>query len=722
MIRTIIKEIFTITNIPIIFIHRPITSGNNNVKEKIVANIVSILSKDPLQRFLHNGLEQAYVQTFKESLPKNWLDLINDCQNRIEVEKQEFSNVTKFLICLPQKRSSTRTSLSPQLSKCSSQESIGSELPGAQVLPASLILPNTPTWEVIISNVDNSAKVYVRLNEHNDNYVDLVEEMHNYYSSSVKHLTSSEISVGKLYAAVSENVTHRVEVQSVDGNDCTCFLIDEGIVDVYDASAIRDILPKFLNLPFQAFVCHLDQLEIYSDNNLVTEKLKELLRDATDKVYMAYPISREDPISIQLVDTTKDVDIFLNSEILEYAKNVSFDETFKIDGAQNKVFVTFCDDKGHIYLQFEDHIYGKFEQLQTKVNELCESCETIPNTEDITQNEKTQKLYFYNKYDESGNWSRVQATMDANENMLRVFYLDYGNEDFVDFNKLRFIESESDPWFRFPFMATKCLLHNVPKNKWTKETTEEFFKIYPADESLCLRVLKAATDYSIPEVELRRESSVKSINEELIDVCFKDVTNQVSNVVGAMSSSNVNGILKKNKETKKVIGLVNVSGDGLEDIKSVPIPLQELPTANPRPKDGDDFFDVYVTLAANPYNFWVIPYKSLQENSEFTLMKQEMRKFYEDKENNFSELMSECFTEGMYVAVRHKEGNEELWYRAKIEKIVSEEPLQVLCSFVDYGDIRNVERKDIEILYTQFRKLPKQVMKASLKCKLLNKH
>lgn len=114
------------------------------------------------------------------------------------------------------------------------------------------------------------------------------------------------------------------------------------------------------------------------------------------------------------------------------------------------------------------------------------------------------------------------------------------------------------------------------------------------------------------------------------------------------------------------------------------IPKAHLPTPNPTPRTDEDYFDVMITIAASPYNFYVQDYqKMINENAGFRKMETEMQEFYDNEENEI-QLHPDLIYEGSFMAAKF---SDKKWNRVRVETILSRDPMQLVCYFVDYGKL-----------------------------------
>ena len=190
----------------------------------------------------------------------------------------------------------------------------------------------------------------------------------------------------------------------------------------------------------------------------------------------------------------------------------------------------------------------------------------------------------------------------------------------------------------------------------------------------------------------------------------KSVANSVTNGVAANGTGDEPKAVTNGKTMDKECTMELMNGT-VEDVifGGKPIPPPVLPPVKPVPVQEEDFFDVVVLAAANPYNFIVVPYKNVNESSEFYNLKSKMLEMYA-KEENHIELPPSIIQKGIFVAA--KEGN--MWYRVKVVSVLSESPFLVVGYLCDFGEHKTFDLQNIQPLYNCFRSLPMQAIRASL--------
>ncbi|RWS25267.1 tudor domain-containing protein 7-like isoform X1 [Leptotrombidium deliense] len=470
--------------------------------DKLLSDIADILLLDKYKLMFHNGVEKNYKEKFQKSLPLNWLEIVGN-SSRFEVERKEYTNKVVITVGLSTKKDnhSSQTSVTPPEAESATDFGItDQQLIDAQAMPDSLVLPGTETWDVIVTKVIAANEVIVRLFETSDKYVNLLDDMHAYYTENPKPV--KEVVVGKIYAAKFEEVTYRVHVQRIDQNEVSCVYVDEGGEEKLSISLLHELLPKFLELPFQAFSCLLADLKYYASSVLGRDYLEDIINKVNDSVVVAMPTQREDPIEIKLYDTSNPDDRELNDELIQYLKSHYYDDFFK-PGVESPVAVMNVSDTGDFQVQIMDKLYHRLEAAQTSVNTTCKHKLTrTPTLEEL--NSILPQVCCYSLFED--NWYRAEVLEANSEDKIKVVYPDYGNEEEVNISNLRFVDSTLDPLHCIPYLvSSKCRLDNVPndsKLKWCSKTTEKYNEIIGESSPLTMKVIHNASNLSPPLIEL----------------------------------------------------------------------------------------------------------------------------------------------------------------------------------------------------------------------------
>ena len=100
-------------------------------------------------------------------------------------------------------------------------------------------------------------------------------DLHYYDKEAIPRVGQPE--VGKIYAAQVSSDWHRVKVVEVRGIDCTCWFLDHGDEDSVPVEDLREIAPKFLDLPPHAITVKLAGLEDYEYSETIIQHLNSFL-------------------------------------------------------------------------------------------------------------------------------------------------------------------------------------------------------------------------------------------------------------------------------------------------------------------------------------------------------------------------------------------------------------------------------------------------------------
>ncbi|XP_054158891.1 uncharacterized protein LOC128957195 [Oppia nitens] len=181
---------------------------------------------------------------------------------------------------------------------------------------------------------------------------------------------------------------------------------------------------------------------------------------------------------------------------------------------------------------------------------------------------------------------------------------------------------------------------------------------------------------------------------------------QVNTKTNGQLNGSIGGVVNNsghtNGHTSHSSGDTYTSDNVLSGGRPIPPPL--LPDVNP-----EEYFDIFVLLSATPKNFIVVPFANTAHNSPFQKLKSKMLDFYDNVDNHI-DLTAELIVNGIYIATKARDE----WFRAQVKSVISRDPFQVITYLVDYGEHLTVDIKDIQPLYTMFRELPAQALRASL--------
>ena len=549
--------------------------------------------------------------------------------------------------------------------------------------------------------------------EYSEKFEDLSSNMdlHYYDKDAIPRVGQPE--VGKIYAAQVSSDWHRVKVTELRGIECTCWFLDHGDQDKVPVEDLREIAPKFLDLPAQAITVELAGLEDYEYSESLMENLNSCLlgKSLVGKVENRKTLgnsqgktskSASKPRMVLFDTSSEDVDVNLNQKLIELL--VTQDSQTKlpaVGGEDITVFVSFISKNGELYVQRESSTFTMIEKMI--VEQGPEAMKAAPAS-DIQEG----KLYLA-KYAEDGSLYRAEVLSEAREDKVDVFFVDYGNSSSVGLTEIWELNTISEVMSELPRQALKCQLAAVPPEgqTWSEAATKALRNLVPETQPVVLKVTGGPAD--CPSVELHLPNSNDgSVNLDLsteFDI-FPLPLSQSDKMENGSTSPTSNGdqSLSALEELKLESQQSPPPSAPLSPLCSS-VDLASLKTllAPDVPAEGE-YFDVNVTFAVSPSNFVVQPYS---EGPQLEKLMSDLNSFY-NKEENVQEAPADI-KEGDYCAARHTDG---FWYRVRVTRVIDGENAAI--RYVDYGDLTMVALSDIQPLWGQFRNLPFQAINAKL--------
>jgi cold shock CspA family protein len=312
-----------------------------------------------------------------------------------------------------------------------------------------------------------------------------------------------------------------VRVVEVRGLDSTCWFIDHGDTEVVPAEDLREMAPKFLDLPPQAVTMQLAGLEDYEYSEAVLDHLNSLLlgKSLVAKVENRqllgshYLKSSKSVPRLVLFDTSsEDVDVNLNQKLLELL--VSQDSQSKLPpagGEEVSVLISHIDKNGDIYVQKESSAFTMVEKLIVELGDTAMS--SAPAVALLPD-----QLYLV-KYNEDGGLYRAALLPDqVDGDTAQVFFVDYGNSSAVSKADIWELASLPEPLVQeLARQALRCRLAGAPPpgHSWSEQATTALRELVPEGQTVRLRVTGVASDsVSLVEVHLP-DSKDGSVNFDL---------------------------------------------------------------------------------------------------------------------------------------------------------------------------------------------------------------
>ncbi|XP_045115779.1 tudor domain-containing protein 7B-like isoform X2 [Portunus trituberculatus] len=611
--------------------------------------------KSPVKRFWWEAVQGMYWDMYQEKLPHDWITVVQS-QNNTGLE---FNNPCTDLwtVALAQKIPSSGPKTSEPIDTstsceqeevqilCNSENKKGKTVEGKLQLP-TLKLPSTPTWDVVITCVEEHDNIHLRLvgENYSEKFDELVSEMESHYTDE-KHLQSvKEPAVGDICAARHEDSWFRVKVLETLNENVHVKFVDEGDSAIIPLCDLYDLHERFVSLPPQDLQCCLAGLED-APREAARQTILECL--PMNQALVARVQRRQEPYALVFFDTSTSEDINLNDKLFESLVHHISEPSLPPVGCAAEVYLTYASCNGIIYFQEDsDTLTSLIDLLKIARRRIKEMPQEV--SVDLT---KLYLVYFCG----DGEWyrARPKSPVDANGKVLMEF-VDFGDIEKVSLSNIRNFEAVSPLLAKLPHQALPCILHNVPSNpdlKWTVKACQRLVDLTSRDTHLLLKVVSQGTGRQLPTVQLFKrllpQNELVSINDTLgiDDSLFRDKEDKPHN-------TEKDAVLCHGRPLSSCVSdaslQVHPPSAGL-----VSFP----PCASMSPSDIPDvgsYFDVIVTFAASPYLFAVQPWSMSKKYGELSDV---MQKYYNNPVNvqQVVEIKG-----GQYCALKHKDN---LWYR-----------------------------------------------------------
>ncbi|KAI4484094.1 hypothetical protein M0804_007550 [Polistes exclamans] len=649
-----------------------LSNVTETIDKKLIQNRIKQIVDTHMNGVFKDQIPAYYKQRYGECLPAGWFSIIEECpdiilekgaDNSIILQRYEIRTEKAYH---PISTKSDKILLNP----------IGS------IIPGQLQLPEDQYWIVYVCNIMSTVDVWVRIGgaNYSDKFDIMIADMMEYYGRSQSSVKSVEI--GGYYAIFEDDSWHRVRCEEFDNTTgvVTVLFIDHGDEVKRSLRDLRILDKKFCSLPAQAIRVCLAGLEDLRDYEAVLPRIEYLLLGLSFYVeVLNHGFDKDGPYAtVNFYDTTGPEDVNLNKVLYKQILNDVASSQMELTEDVTEVLVSYVDKNGDIYIQMQTegikYLFGLINRLtQTRL------------TEDILGNSTVTVIDRMKKYLVSfnGNWYRGEVANIYPNSQIKMFLIDFGTTVIVNKANLLHLEYLSDLLNKFPAQAIKVNLHDIEKSMFNEKMVSRLRKLVPHGQPILIKAI-----------------SHSSVNTPLVEI-FKRI--QPDNILASINTT----LVYEELESRTI-------GDGNNNVK-----LKKRITSRVATNENDDviktlkppkiagireFFDVHVTMAANPGNFTVQP---LDDKRSLEVMMIELQKVCLTYQGLYPTI--ESIKEGNFYAAKHKD---EHWYRVSAMNIIDENMVTVY--FCDFGDVCILSLDKLQPLKSQFLELPYQAIKAKL--------
>ncbi|XP_047985623.1 tudor domain-containing protein 7 [Leguminivora glycinivorella] len=651
---------------------------------KAVASLADLVAEHEAGLWA-STVPHLYREKFGENLPSNWQELVENCP-RILKDRV----VNGLLVLLPNKEGAPP--LFPENSV--SDVTIDSDLP-------PLKFPEEDFWNVFVTVANSTLEIWLRIvgPDYSDAFETLLADMERFYRHGGTSVDKNMIIKNAWYAVnLDDGEWQRAKILEIHEDTAVVFLGDHGDDDIVDLNKIKILETQFRGLPAQAILCRLEGAEELAASAAGAELVQRRL---PGEVLVAAPGPRHDPsdpaVAVVLYDTSTQRDLNLNKEIVQ---DFCMAGAFNITQKPCEVEVGCVTEEGRVWVSRAGAaalVRGALAVLTA--GPYRRPLPAAPQAPPAA----AHTLYIVRTL--SGDWVRctIISGLDG-EGTVRTQLVDSGLVLRAPLSSLVPLASFSPALDQYPHQAKQVRLG--PAERAAHGMAARLRELLLQARVLCRALPAPAAPAAPPHVELFVRTGPQNIlasvnNAILMEYEYLQPEKLKDEKEDKGMANRVEALHRKKERIFRSSSTGEAerrAGAGGERGGVLPAPL--LPTPG-------KCFDVYIAMAANPWNFVVQPNST--RNTLQTMM---------------ASLQAECpkMTEAdapakpasgeLYTVYYEKDSS---WYRVTIAGIVSTEMVSVY--FCDYGDLALFAVKDLRPVPAKAplaRSLPPQAIKARL--------
>ncbi|XP_034256372.1 uncharacterized protein LOC117654219 isoform X2 [Thrips palmi] len=369
-------------------------------------------------------------------------------------------------------------SLSSQNSTCSSQSSTFPLLVPAGMKTTTKtslqfsdplnVFSRESTSGVIVTHIKNPSEFYVIMASAHEKLTKLSKIISKF---AMKSEPARSIEHGKLYAVkASDKSWYRGIVIPTENNrevqDHYIKFVDYGSIEKVTGDIIRELPCQYTALPAQAVKCSL--LHTFPPSGHWDQSALNVMAKLTQGIlWMHVMETSPDKIQVDLFPMTGDgsAPSSLRDTIVHLGVG-SFQEAGELPAVSSQRKYPKHADlplgvlNGHVLISSwltPSHFYVQKDLSITKhISDMISSYLSVEDNESRPVNPYIG-MPCLGKYSD-GNWYRARITSLSTPGYAKVFFVDYGNSDIVDYGKINYVPESLLP---IPELAVPCSLHEV---------------------------------------------------------------------------------------------------------------------------------------------------------------------------------------------------------------------------------------------------------------------
>ncbi|CAH0592425.1 unnamed protein product [Chrysodeixis includens] len=620
-----------------------------------------------------------YRQKYGENLPSNWQELVENCPNIIKDRV-----VNGLLVLLPNKE---QDSMSPYVETSVADDAPESDLPPLQ-------FPDSDFWNVFVTVANSTIEIWLRIigPQYSDAFEMLLADMATYYEEFGTCVEKPMLVKNAWYAvSLDDGGWQRAKILEIDEDSATVFLGDHGDDDVVYMHKIKILEPQFRKLPAQAILCRLEGAEELAASALGAELVRRRL---PGEVLVAAPGPRHDPtdpsVAVVLYDTSTQRDLNLNKEIVH---DFCIAGAFTVTQKPCEVEVGCVTEEGRVWVSRA----GGAALVRAALALLTAGAYRRPLPA-APQAPPPAPGALYIVRTLAGDWVRctIISGLDG-EGTVRTQLVDSGLILRAPLSSLVPLQTFSPALNAFPHQALAVRLGQAERA--AAALVARLRELVLGARVLCRALPTHAGAPGAPHVALFVRTGPQNILASVNDAIIMEYDYLQHDKVKEGEKDTTNHVEALHKKKERIFRSLSIVGDDkVTSGASLPAPMLPAP---------GKCFDVYIAMAASPWNFVVQP-----NSTRHTL--QTMMTSLQTECPKLSELDAPVNPASgeLYTVYYDKDAS---WYRVTVAGTVSSEMVSVY--FCDYGDLALFEPKALRPIPAGAplaRSLPPQAIKARL--------
>ncbi|XP_061742481.1 tudor domain-containing 6-like isoform X1 [Nerophis ophidion] len=520
---------------------------------------------------------------------------------------------------------------------------------------------------------------------------------------------------------VKINLTwYRCRIVSRNGSNCKVFLIDEGITFITTTKLLAWGKPEHFHLPPEVELCVLANVLPLSPENRwspgaieflkyirgweseahvqdVLVQQKKLILDIPCISRQMYEMGLAKKLGSRwFLDVVKASDTHSSAKMLPAALPIPMGEFEQLQnkelymypqlqaGAVETVVVTEVTNPQRVFCQLKVFSH-ELRKLSEQITQCCigrtGSCSVGPEMIGFPCAARRS----------DGRWCRsvLQQVLPTND-LVEVLNVDLGTKQFVQMENIRPLAPE---FFRMPVVTYLCSLHGIIDRGvgWTS-TQIDYLKSLLLHKTLIAKFEYQSISEGVYYVTLygdenKNLNNLFSSKESSLHESEKTLHNYA---IGNASNSSPHSFQLKNNEGKLLLSGQTLGHGQRMDTFSVE---NLLPNSSHM---------AWVAHVCNPSEFWI---QTQNHAKELDNLMEKMHHLYQHSDNKD---VIENPTVGTYCAAKADDG---VFYRAVVSEVGK---AHIKVFFVDYGDTKEVDGRNIRTLPDIFKELPKLALKCAL--------